>query len=380
MKFSCSREEFLNKLNIVSKAISVRSTLPILQSVLITASQKSVSLTATDLEIGMESAEIKADVSEEGSIALEAKMFLEIIRRFTGDTVYIETEKNFSATIASGLSKFKIMGLNGEDFPTLPMVSKESFIEISKESFKEAVKKTIFSVSQDPSKPVLTGELMEISGNTLKIVSVDGFRISCFSMLSSGNKDGLIIVPAKTMSEVSKILISDEEEDSMRIYITDKHVLFELDEVTVISRLIEGTFINYENSFPPDFKTQFTVNRSEIISSLERAMLISRDSRKTPVVLTVDEGILKINSSNETGKVIEELEVSSSGDTLEIAFNPKYLLDPIKAIDDDFVALKFNSPLSPCVIVPAEDKDIKYLALPLRMWFLERIFYAGNFY
>ena len=208
---------------------------------------------------------------------------------------------------------------------------------------------------------------MEINGNLLKVVSVDGFRISCFSMPSSGNKDGLIIVPAKTMSEVSKILITDEEDDAMNIYITDKHVLFELEDVTVISRLIEGTYINYENSFPPDFKTQFTVERTEIISSLERAMLISRDSRKTPVVLTIEEGFLKIDSANETGKVSEELEAATTGEKLEIAFNPKYLIDPIKAIDEDYVTLKFNSPLSPCVIVPSEGSDLKYLALPLRM-------------
>ena len=367
MKFSCSREEFLNKLNIVTKAISPRSTLPILQSVLITAKGKSVTLTATDLELGMESVKIPAKVTEAGSIALESRMFLEIIRKFSGDTVLLETDKNFGTDIVCGLSKFKIMGLSGDEYPALPEVSKKSFIEISKEDFKDAVKKTYFSVSQDPSKPILTGELMEISKTDLKVVSVDGFRISCFSMFSNGNKEGSVVIPAKTMNEVSRILSSDDEDKNMRIYITENHVLFELDDVTVISRLISGEFINYENSFPPEFKTQLTVNRDEIISALERAMLISRDGRKTPVVLTIDDGIMKIESANETGRVSEEIEVNSTGDKLEIAFNPKYLADPIKAMDDDYVTMKFNSALSPCVIVPGESTDCKYLALPLRM-------------
>ncbi|MBQ2678847.1 MAG: DNA polymerase III subunit beta [Firmicutes bacterium] len=367
MKFSCSREELFNKLNIVTKAISSRSVQPILQCVLVTADKTGVVLTATDLELGMESSPIPATVKKEGSIALENKMFLEIIRRFSGETVIMETDKSFGAEITCGFSKFKIMGLNGEEFPALPSVSKDSFIEISKDSFKEAVKKTIFSVSQDPSKPVLTGELMEISGKELKVVSVDGFRISCYFTNSNGNKDGQIIVPAKTMSEVSRILGADEEDENMRIYITDNHVLFELDDVTVISRLISGTYMKYETSFPPEFKTQFTAKKDDLISALERAMLISRDSRKTPVVLTIDDGILKISSTNETGKALEDVEINSVGDKLEIAFNPRYLLEPVKVIDDDYVTLKFNSPLSPCIIVGAEEQDCKYLALPLRM-------------
>ena len=367
MKFSCSREELYNKLNIVTKAISSRSALPILQCVLVTADKTGVVVTATDLELGMESSPIPANIMEEGSIALENKMFLEIVRRFTGETVIMETDKSFGAQISCGFSKFKIMGLNGDEFPALATVSKDSFIEVSKNDFKDAVKKTIFSVSQDPSKPVLTGELMEISGKSLKVVSVDGFRISCYFTASNGNRDGQIIIPAKTMNEVSRILSSDEEDENMRIYITENHVLFELDDVTVISRLISGTYINYETSFPPEFKTQFTAKKEDIISALERAMLISRDSRKTPVVLTIDDGVLKIQSTNETGKALEEVEINSVGDKLEIAFNPRYLLEPVKAIDDDFVTLKFNSPLSPCIIVGAEEQDCKYLALPLRM-------------
>ena len=367
MKFSCSREELFNKLNIVTKAISSRSALPILQCVLVTAYQNGVILTATDLELGMESSKISANVSAEGSIALENKMLLEIVRKFSGETVIIETDKTFGAEIKCGFSKFKIMGLDGDEYPALPSVSKDSFIEISKDSFKEAVKKTIFSVSQDPSKQVLTGELMEIQGKSLKVVSVDGFRISCFITNSNGNKDCSIIVPAKTMNEVSRILSSDEEDENMRIYITENHVLFELDEVTVISRLISGTYINYETSFPPEFKTQLTVKKEDLILSLERAMLISRDSRKSPVVLTIDDGILKISSSNETGRSMEDLEISSVGDKLEIAFNPRYLLEPVKVIDDEYVTLKFNSPLSPCIIVGSEGQDCKYLALPLRM-------------
>ena len=367
MNFTCQREKLLSKLNIVIKAVSQRSTLPILQSVLITAEKNGVILTATDLELGIESSPIPAEIKEEGSIAIEAKILYEIIRRFAGDSVTVTADEKSGALLSSGLSELKIMGMPGDEFPVLPKIEKDGFIKVGSAELRESIRKTVFSVSQDPSKPVLNGELMEFTTDNLNVVSLDGFRISyCRAKVENG--EGLsIVVPAKTLLEVSRILTGEEEEKEIKVYITDKHILLDLGDATIISRLLEGEFLKYEKSFPPDFKTEVRIFRQDMLASLERASLISRDSRKTPVKLSISGDGMKITAVNEMGRVNEEIQCGVTGEDLEIAFNPKYLIDVLRVLDEDTVDMRFNTPLSPCVMAPVDNADCRYLVLPLRM-------------
>lgn len=367
MKITCSREKLLNYINIVNKAVSNRTTLPILQCILLTADEKGFRLLANDLELGIQSAPIEAEILETGMVALEARIFSEIIRKVTNDEVSIVSDEKNSTLITCGPSKFQIMGQNGEEFPALPEVEKQREYSMKQIDLKNSIRQTIFSIAQNETKPVLTGEFLEMTEDGLHIVSVDGFRISFRKApLSQTSENGSVIVPGKTMSEIYKIL-SPEGDEEVSLYFTDKHALFDIDGSMVVSRLLEGEYIKYQQSFTSDFKTKVFVNTALLVQALERASLVSREVKKTPVRLEIAQNVLVITSSAEMGKAYERIPVETEGDFLEIAFNPKYLIDALRAIEEEMVAIQFTTPLSPCIIHPIEGDQFKYLILPLRM-------------
>lgn len=367
MKLHCSRESLLNHINIVSKAVSNRSTLPILECIVLSANQNKFKLTGTDLELGIESESVEMNIEEEGTVALEAKMFSEIIRKVSGETVTIQTDENYLTMITCGSSKFKIMGKSSEEFPVLPKVEKTTEYTVLQQELRNMIRQTIFSIAQDDSKPVLTGELIEIENQTMNMVSVDGYRISYKKTNIQGpSGKASAIIPGKTLSEISKIL-SSEPEETVSISFTEKHILFDLGSSIVVSRLIEGDFIRYAQSFTEDYKTKMILNRSEFVSSLERASLVSRDARKTPVKMEIMLNSLVITSNSEIGTANEEVQIEMDGEPLTIAFNPKYLIDALKVIEDEKVSVQFTTSLSPCIMKPLETDIYKYLILPLRM-------------
>ncbi len=367
MKLTCSRDILLNSINIVSKAVSARTTLPILECILLTVDERGLTLTANDLEIGIESSPIEADIEREGKVALEAKIFGEIIRRVNGVDVTIDSDKDFITKISSGNSEFKVMGRDGSDFPAMPKIERKDRQTLLQKELRDMIRETIFSVAQDDSKPVLTGELIEINDGVINIVSVDGYRISYkkAALLSSAGEEEAI-VPAKTLNEISKILSSDDE-DEVDIYFTDKHALFDISGNVVVSRLIDGDYIKYEQSFTDEYKTRIDCDRNEMISSLERASLLSRETRKTPVILEIKGDKTSITSNTDIGTAHEEIETSFTGEELKIAFNPRYLIEALKAINDEVVSLRFTTHLSPCIIKGVDESSYKYLILPLRM-------------
>lgn len=367
MKLNCSRNSLLNAINIVSKAVSSRTTLPILECILLNADENCFKLTANDLELGIETSPIEAEIDETGKIALEAKLFSEIIRRVNGETVTLESNDKNEIVITSGTSEFKIMGQNGDEFPAIPSVSKEVSYTVKQKDLRDMISQTIFSVSMDESKPTLTGELIEIKDKAMNIVAVDGYRISYRKAeTEEAETAASVIVPAKTLREITKIL-SSEEEDMAKIYVTDKHILFELGGNMIVSRLIEGEYIKYQQTFTDEFKTRVVVNRADMIAALERASLISRDARKIPVKIDIHKDKLVITSQTDMGTVYEEVFSESEGEALKIAFNPRYLIDALRAIEDENVSIQFNSSLSPCIIKPEMGDSYKYLILPLRM-------------
>ena len=374
MKVICNKSILSDNINIVLKAVSGRTTLPILECILLSAKgggegEEGFRLIANDLEMGIETKNIEADIIEEGDIALDAKVFSDIVRRAPGEDVFIETKNNNITIIKSGESEYKILGQSGEEFPFLPEVEKENGFEISSTILKNIIKQTIFSVSADESKPPMTGELFDISDGVLKIVSVDGFRISVRNAgIDNRELSSKVIVPGKTLNEINKILPSNEKSITS-VYLSDKHIMFETEEATVVSRLIEGNFIDYENVFLTDCTTFLTVGCEELESSLERASLISREAKKSPVKLSInsDKSLVTVDSQTETGTFFEEVNGEIDGLSLEIAFNPRFLTDILKAVDEEKVQLLFTTPLSPCIIKSVENNDYKYLVLPLRI-------------
>lgn len=366
MKLYCSRELLLNALTIANKAISNKTTLDILKCVLLTATNEKFVVTATDLEIGIQSAPIEAKIEEEGSIAVDAHLFTEIIRKVNGDNVLIQTNVKYETSISCGFSDFKIMGQNGEEFPALPEVEKKYAYKMFQCDLKNMIRQTIFSVAQEESKPILTGELLELKKDCVQIVSVDGYRISFRKeKLFESAKETKVIIPAKTLSEIHKILAAEQKD--VLLYITDKQVLFDIDGNMIISRLLEGEYIRYEQSFSNDYKTKFCVNTNDFLQTLERASLVSKDSKKTPVKLDIAEKKLIVKAQAEIGTAYEEIEIELEGKPLQIAFNPKYLIDVLRAVDEERVSIQFTTSLSPCIIKSLKSDAFRYLILPLRL-------------
>ncbi len=367
MKLICNKDLLVQYINIVNKAVSNRTTLPILECILLTANEKGFILTGNDLELGIKTAAIEAEILEMGEIAIEARIFNEIVRRLNGEEVTISTDDKNAVTIISGSSEFSIMGQGGEDFPDLPEVLQDQAYTLKQNDLRNMIRQTIFSIAQDGAKPVLTGELFEFNEEFIHIVSVDGYRISYRknNLLSSyGKKD--VIVPGKTLSELHKIL-SQAEEDLVSVFVTDKHILFDLGTAIMVSRLIDGKFIRYEQSFSEDFKTEVLVEKNALIQSLERASLVSRDNRKTPVRFQMKTKTMEITAKSDMGTAFEEISAEIEGEEISIAFNPRYFIEALRSIDDEKVKIHFTASLSPCTILPVEGDAFKYLILPLRM-------------
>ena len=366
MHIYCRQDLLLNSINTVLKACSTKTTMPILECILLTAVNNKLTLVGNNLELGIEST-IDADVLTEGFIALEAKIFSEIIRKMPGEIIEISSDENYMTSIISETSQFQIAGQSGKDFPALPKVERVSPCTINQFELKEMIRQTIFSVAQDETRPILTGEMLQIKNNSLNMVAVDGYRISYRKMqLSNENDDIEVVIPGKTLGEINKIL-SSEENEKVNIYFGDKHVLFDLGESKVVSRLLEGDFLRYEQVFSPDYETKILVDRKNFLMSIERAALISREGKKNPIRVEIDGDKMIITSNAELGTSREELDVVLEGKEIVIAFNPKYLIDALRVIEDDNVYIQFISSLTPCIINPEEGDQYKYLILPIRV-------------
>ncbi len=367
MKLICGKETLLHYINIVNKAVTAKSTMQILECILLSVDEKGFTMTANNLEIGIQTAPIDAQILETGEVAIEARIFQDIVRRLNGENVTLESDARHSITITDGSSCFTIMGQNGEDFPTLPEVQQNEAFTLGQNELRNLIRQTIFSIAQESAKQVLMGEYFEMKADALQVVSIDGYRISFRkSPVSHAFQEKSVIVPGKTLNELMKIL-SQEEEDKVHLYFTDKHVLFDLGMATMVSRLIEGEFISYENNFTNDFTTKIIIETQALIQALERASLVSRDNRKTPVKLEMRPNQLILTAKSDMGSAYEEVPDETEGDEMQIAFNPRYLIEALRAIEDEKVAIRFTGSLSPCIIAPLEGNAYQYLILPLRI-------------
>ena len=366
MKLTCSKSDLLNGVTTVLKAVSTRTTLPILECILLQATTNGFKLISNDLELGIEST-VSADIIETGTVALKAKIFSDIVKKLPDNEVEITVDKNNYTTIICEKTKFNISGFSGEEFLQLPNVSKDKYIKVSQLKLKEMIRQTIFSIALEEIRPVLTGELLEIKENRLNIVSLDVHRVSIRNIEFESESDDInVVVPGKTLNEISKILEPDDEKDVM-IYFTDKHILFELEESIIVSRLLEGDFPKYEQFFSKDYDTLIKIDKDELLRSIDRAALISRETKNNPIKITIQNKSMIITSNTDFGDVYEEIDIEKEGNELEIAFNPKYFIEALKVIDDEYIYLQFTNPHSPCIMKPVDGDDYKYLIVPIRI-------------
>ncbi len=366
MKLTCDKNDLLDGVNTVLKAVSTRTTLQILQCILLQATEDGFKLISNDLELGIESI-VDSNIIETGSVAIDARIFSEIVKKLPDSEVEITVDETNLTKIVAEKSEFNIPGQAGSEFIHLPQITRSYSISIPQTVLKDMIQQTIFSIAVKEIKPVLTGELLELKDNRLGLVSVDGYRVSIRNTVFDDTYENTsVVVPGKTLSEISKILTSDEA-DMVTIYFSEKHVLFELEGSIVVSRLLEGDFPNYEQIFSADYDTLITVDKKKLQSSIERAALIARESKKSPIKLEISKDTLLITSNTELGNVHEEIEIEQEGQPLEIAFNPRYMIEALKAIEDEKICLQFTNAVNPCIIRQVEGDDYKYLILPIRL-------------
>lgn len=363
MKFICRQNQLMMGVNTVLKAVSNKSTLPILECILIETMHHQIKMTANDMELGIETI-IEGDILEEGTIAIEAKIFSDIIRKLPDSDVTIQSSENHQMTITCEKAKFNIMGRPGDDFSYLPVIEKETSIRISQYTLKEVIRQTIFSISDNENNKMMTGELFEVKNNKLTVVSLDGHRISIRNVELEGENDPVkAIVPGKTLSDLSKIL-SGELNDMVQVYFTEKHILFEMDHTRVVSRLLEGEYYRVNRMLSPDYETKVMIKKREFLECIDRTILLIKESDKRPIILTVDDKQMEIQISTSVGSLKEDIEIRKSGKDIMIGFNPKFLMDALRVIDDDEITIYMVNSKAPCFIKD-EKESYNYLILPV---------------
>ena len=363
MKLICSKANLLHGVNIVLKAVPSKTTMSILECILIDASTNEIKFTANDMELGIET-KVEGDIIEKGIIALDAKIFSEIIRKLPDNDVVIETDENYKTLITCEKAKFTIIGKSGDDFSYLPMIEKTSSITVSQYTLKEVIRQTIFSIADNDNNKMMTGELFEINNSELKVVSLDGHRISIRKIeLKDNYENKKVIVPGKTLNEISKIL-SGEAEDMVSIFFTDKHILFEFDNTTVVSRLIEGEYFKIDQMLSNDYATKVKINKKEFLSCIDRATLLIKEGDKKPIIINITDGSMELKINSVVGSMDETIDITKDGKDILIGFNPKFLIDALRVIDDEDITIYLVNPKAPCFIRDEESKYI-YLILPV---------------
>lgn len=363
MKLIISKSNLLSGLQIASKAVSNKTTMSILECIMVDATKGIITLTGNDMDLGIETI-IEGEIVEKGAIALDAKIFLEIVRKLPDSEITIETDSNYKTTITCEKAKFTIIGKSGEDFSYLPVVERDDSIVVSQFTLKEIVRQTIFAISDNDNNKLMTGELFEIKDDVLRVVALDSFRVSIRKIqLRESYAPKRVVVPGKTLNEVSKILPGNAD-SFVTISFTPKHIVFEFDNTTVVSRLIEGEYFQIDRMLSSDYETKVRVNKKELLSCIDRATLLVKEGDKKPIIINfMDESMeLKINSI--LGSMNEDIDIEKQGKDLMIGFNPRYMIDALRVIDDEEVDLYMVNSKAPCFIKNEEESYI-YMILPV---------------
>ena len=364
MKIICDKTLLSAAIDGVSRAVTLRSTVPVLEGILLKAEGFTLTLTGYDLELGIVTT-IEANVLEPGEIVLNAKLLSDMVRRMPAGQINISVADNGKTTIQGGVAQFEIQSMPATDFPQLPNTGAEETLTIKTGTFREMVERTLYAVSQDEKRPAHTGELFEIGTESLTVVALDGFRLAIVERKVPANKEIRIIVPGKTMNEVLRLLANDDEAE-VRICANRRYVVFITAGYTIMSRLIEGEFLNYRNVIPEGYRTQAVLDTKGFIETIERASLIITERLKNPLRISFTEGKVIVRCQTSLGRVVDEFAAGCEGEEVEIGFNNRYLLDALRNARTEQVKVQLSGPLSPVKILPAEGEDFLYLVLPVR--------------
>ena len=364
MNFICSKQKLQEGISIVTKAITGKTTMPILEGIYIEANNKGVTLIGSDMDVSIET-KVEATVITPGKIVLDARLFGEIIRKLPNSDVKIEISENDLVQISCEKSVFNVVFMNAADYPSLPSINEELSVEVPQNLLKNMIKGTSFAIAQDEARPILQGILFEVKDKELNLVALDGYRLAVRSELLDAYDNIEVVIPGKTLNEVSKIL--EDNGDIIKITFTNNHILFNINNTKIISRLLDGKFVNYISLLPQEYKLLVNVKRQELQQGIERASLMAKEGNSNLVRLDVQEDILVITSNSQLGKVREEVNINLQGEGIQIAFNSRYLLDVLKSMEEEEIVIELTSSVSPCVIKGKNSNNAKYLVLPVRL-------------
>ena len=366
MKFSCEKALLQAAISTTSRAVSSKSSIPALEGILLEAGND-LRLTGYNLETGIRTI-VPADIREEGTLVLGARLFGEIVRKLPDDIVTFQSE-NYMVNIKCGMSEFNILGTDPEEFPELPTVEYQNSLILPQSRLKAMISQTLFAVSDNESRPIHTGSLFEVDSNGLTIVSVDGYRLA-LRHEAIDKKEGAetfsFVVPGAALSEVEKICSDVDEPASVTQ--GARHVMFNVGDTMLVSRRLEGEFLAYRQAIPRNNTIHVEGETRALLSSIDRVSLIISDKLKSPLRCVFDSNLLKISTKTAIGDAYDECPLSGDGGGLEIGFNNKYLMDALKAAPADKVRLELTTGVSPCVILPTEgEENFLYMVLPVRL-------------
>ncbi len=376
MKFTILRHELNEAIQNVSKAVSSRTTIPILGGIKIDASFTGITLTASDTDISiqcmvpLETAEkTVATVERTGSVVLPAKFFVEMVKKLPHEEVHIETSDRLQTVIRSGSTDIQLAGMDPEEFPVLPTLAEDQVISVSGDLLKDMIRQTVFSVSANESSPILTGVLWNLQDGQLKFVATDRHRLASRTAPVNTHevKFSNVVISGKTLSELAKII--PDQNVLVDIVVTESQVLFKLGHVLFFTRMLEGTYPDTSKIIPQTFKTELVLRTKSLADAIDRAYLLSREEKTNIVrLVTLESGEIEISSSSsELGRVKEQLETMElKGESLRIAFNSKYMLDALKVIDSEELYIGFTGAMSPIILKPKDHNHSLHLILPYR--------------
>lgn len=363
MKFICEKNLLQEAISTAQKAVTGKSTMNILEGILINARNNEIMLIGSDIDLSIET-KIKAEVIEEGSIVVDSRLFGELIKKLPNAEVEVHTMENNSIEVLCQKSKAIMKYMSSEEFPSLPKINEEMVFNISQGLLKNMIKGTLFAAAQDEIRPILTGVKFEVKDKKLNLVALDGLRLALRSEVLDSDNSISAVIPGKTLNEVTKILEDSDKEVS--ITFTQNHILFNLGKTQIISILLTGEFINYSSIIPDEYNLKVVVKRSELFECIERASLMAKEGNTNLVKLDIKDDQIVITSDSQLGKAREELNVIMQGEALKIAFNAKFLIDVFKIMDEEEIVLELTSSVSPCVVKNKEKDNCTYLVLPVR--------------
>lgn len=365
MKVICNQSELVNSLGTAFRAVSSKTSFPILECFLLEAKDSNLVITANDMELGIE-IRILCRVDNPGRIAVNAKIFYDIIRKLPEDIVFIEVDQDYVIYITCGKAKFKIAGLPGDDFPPLPSYERVNGVKMSQFTLKELISKTIFAVSLNEADQIRTGECFEITGSKLRVIALDGHRAAIRTIdLREEYANQTAVIPGKTLLEISKIL-SGNVEDEVNIFFMKNLVIFEMNHTIVLSRLIEGRFYNLNPMLNSGYTTKVSLNKREFADCIDRASLLVKESERRPVIIDIKDGVLAVNMKSSLGTMDDELTIYKEGNDITIGLNPKFITDVLRSIDDEDITLFLTTVGNPCFIRNSDNSYI-YLILPVNI-------------